>query len=65
MITAFGSAVYLMFGQGKAWILIGVAALASLPVTSFVFLQFPLLVDVITSTYGYGVFGKKSDRVFR
>ncbi|CAH2041845.1 unnamed protein product [Thlaspi arvense] len=50
---------------GKAWILIGVAALASLPITSFVFLQFPLLVDVISSTYGPGVFGKKSDRAFR
>ncbi|XAR67189.1 hypothetical protein NMG60_11013655 [Bertholletia excelsa] len=65
MMMAFGSTVYLMFGQGKAWILIGVAALASLPITSFVFLQFPLLVDVISSTYGPGVFGKKSDRAFR
>ncbi|CAH2057329.1 unnamed protein product, partial [Thlaspi arvense] len=40
-------------------VLIGVAILASLPITSFVFQQFPLLVDLISSTYGPGIFGKR------
>ncbi|KAI8019567.1 Ankyrin repeat-containing protein NPR4 [Camellia lanceoleosa] len=40
-----------------------VAALACLLVTSFVSLQFPLLVDLISSTYGPGIFGKQSDRL--
>ncbi|GMP36767.1 hypothetical protein CsSME_00008783 [Camellia sinensis var. sinensis] len=64
MILAFSSTLYLVFGNNKEWILIPVAALACLPITSFVFLQFPLLVDLISSTYGPGIFGKKSDRLF-
>ncbi|XP_059637505.1 ankyrin repeat-containing protein NPR4-like [Cornus florida] len=48
----------------KGWILIPVAALACLPVILFDSLQFPLLVDVISSTYGPGIFGKQSDRPF-
>ncbi|GMP36875.1 hypothetical protein CsSME_00008838 [Camellia sinensis var. sinensis] len=64
MILAFSSTLYLVFGNNKEWTLIPVAALACLPVTSFVFLQFPLLVDLISSTYGHGIFGKKSDRLF-
>ncbi|XP_028059655.1 ankyrin repeat-containing protein NPR4-like [Camellia sinensis] len=64
MILAFSSTLYLVFGNNKEWTLIPVAALACLPVTSFAFLQFPLLVDLISSTYGHGIFGKKSDRLF-
>ncbi|XP_028118598.1 ankyrin repeat-containing protein At5g02620-like isoform X6 [Camellia sinensis] len=64
MILAFSSTLYLVFGNNKEWILIPVAALACLPITSFMFLQFPLLVDLISSTYGPGIFGKKSDRFF-
>ncbi|KAL7224886.1 hypothetical protein ACSBR1_026210 [Camellia fascicularis] len=64
MILAFSSALYLVFGNNKEWILIPVAALACLPITSFVSLQFPLLVDLISSTYGRGIFGKQSDRLF-
>ncbi|XAR54444.1 hypothetical protein NMG60_11029572 [Bertholletia excelsa] len=64
MIIAFSCTLYLVFGRGKNWVLIGVAILASLPVTSFVFLQFPLLVDLVSSTYGPGIFGKRSDHPF-
>ncbi|KAH6761660.1 hypothetical protein C2S52_019093 [Perilla frutescens var. hirtella] len=64
MMVAFSSTFYLVFhGDGACGFLILVAALACLPVTSFVLLQFPLLVDVVYSTYGPGIFGKKSDRV--
>ncbi|XAR54439.1 hypothetical protein NMG60_11029562 [Bertholletia excelsa] len=64
MIIAFCCTLYLVFGRGENWVLIGVAILASLPITSFVFQQFPLLVDLISSTYGPGIFGKRSDRPF-
>ncbi|CAA0810962.1 Ankyrin repeat family protein [Striga hermonthica] len=64
MMVAFSATLYIVFGREKAWILIPVAALACLPVTSFVLLQFPLLVDVISNTYGRGIFGKQSNRPF-
>ncbi|KAI8004693.1 Ankyrin repeat-containing protein NPR4 [Camellia lanceoleosa] len=64
MMLAFSSTLYLVFGNNKGWILIPVATFACLPITSFVSLQFPLLVDLISSTYGPGIFGKKSDRLF-
>ncbi|XP_059635946.1 uncharacterized protein LOC132278151 [Cornus florida] len=64
MIITFSATLYLVFGHKKTWILIPVAGLACLPVTLFISLQFPLLVDVISSTYGPGIFGKKSERPF-
>ncbi|XP_058205430.1 uncharacterized protein LOC131319265 [Rhododendron vialii] len=64
-MVAFGAILYLVFGDNKPWILIPVVALASVPVTLFGALQFPLLVEMIQSTYGRGIFGKQSDRVLR
>ncbi|KAF7146893.1 hypothetical protein RHSIM_Rhsim03G0048500 [Rhododendron simsii] len=64
-MVAFGAILYLVFGDNKPWILIPVVALASVPVTFFGALQFPLLVEMIQSTYGRGIFGKQSDRVLR
>ncbi|KAM7473577.1 hypothetical protein LguiB_020820 [Lonicera macranthoides] len=64
MMTAFSASLYLLFGLKRAWILLPLAALAFFPITSFVSLQFPLLIDVISSTYGPGIFGKQSDQPF-
>ncbi|KAH6832896.1 hypothetical protein C2S53_020721 [Perilla frutescens var. hirtella] len=64
MMAAFSSTLYLVFGQKKAWVLLPVAAFACLPISCFVLLQFPLLIDVVSSTYGSAIFGKKSDRPF-
>ncbi|KAL0338875.1 UNVERIFIED_CONTAM: hypothetical protein Sangu_1409600 [Sesamum angustifolium] len=63
MMIAFSATLYLVFGQKKAWTLIPVAALACLPVTLFVTLQFPLLVGIVRSTYFPGMFGKRSERL--
>ncbi|KAF7137949.1 hypothetical protein RHSIM_Rhsim07G0099600 [Rhododendron simsii] len=52
LMIAFSATLYLVFGQKKAWVLIPVGAMACLPVTLFVSLQFPLLVDMIKSTFG-------------
>ncbi|XP_034677941.1 uncharacterized protein LOC117908457 isoform X2 [Vitis riparia] len=65
MMIAYSSAIYLIFGEKKAWILITLGALACLPVTLYGILQFPLLVELIYSTYGPGIFGKHSNRLIR
>ncbi|KAF7148150.1 hypothetical protein RHSIM_Rhsim03G0044300 [Rhododendron simsii] len=62
MMVAFGAILYLVFGDSKAWILVPVVALASVPVALFGALQFPLLVAMIKSTYGRGIFGKQKSR---
>ncbi|KAJ9559255.1 hypothetical protein OSB04_013869 [Centaurea solstitialis] len=64
MMIAFGASLYLLFGQGKEWILIPIAALSCLPITCFVTLQFPLLVELISCTYGRGLFGRQNNRPF-
>nr|GFA27742.1 ankyrin repeat family protein [Tanacetum cinerariifolium] len=61
MMIAFSATLYIMFGQEKQWILIPICALACLPIASFVTLQFPLLVELVSSTYGQGIFGKQDD----
>ncbi|KAI8571545.1 hypothetical protein RHMOL_Rhmol01G0128000 [Rhododendron molle] len=62
-MVAFGAILYLVFGDNKAWILIPVFTLASIPIALFEALQFPLLVEMIQSIYGRGIFGKQSDRM--
>ncbi|KAL0337217.1 UNVERIFIED_CONTAM: hypothetical protein Scaly_1996800 [Sesamum calycinum] len=64
MMVAFSATLYLVFGRKESWVLIPVGVLACLPVTSFVLLQYPLLVDLVYSTYGPGIFGKQSNRPF-
>ncbi|PIN25472.1 hypothetical protein CDL12_01787 [Handroanthus impetiginosus] len=63
MMVAFSATLYLVFGRKRAWTLIPVAALACLPVTLFVTLQFPLLVSMFRSTYFPGIFGKRGERL--
>ncbi|PIN11229.1 hypothetical protein CDL12_16173 [Handroanthus impetiginosus] len=62
MMVAFSATLYLVFGHKMAWTLIPVAALACLPVSLFVTLQFPLLVSMVRSTYFAGIFGKRGER---
>nr|GLL46217.1 uncharacterized protein LOC109168169 [Ipomoea trifida] len=59
MMIAFSATVYLVIGHNRRRILIIVAEFACLPVTSFVLLQFPLLVDLVSSTYGRGIFDQR------
>ncbi|XP_058215883.1 ankyrin repeat-containing protein ITN1-like isoform X3 [Rhododendron vialii] len=63
MMVAFGATLKIVFGETKAWIVIPVAVLSCVPVTLFVLLQFPLLLDMIKSTYYPGIFKKQSNRI--
>ncbi|MBA0597642.1 hypothetical protein Gorai_007442 [Gossypium raimondii] len=62
MMIAFSSTLYLVFGGAKTWILVCVAESTRVLVTLFIYLQFPLLVDMFYSTYGHGIFGKSSEK---
>ncbi|PIN24771.1 hypothetical protein CDL12_02495 [Handroanthus impetiginosus] len=64
MMIAFGWAMYSVFGHKRAWILVQLSLLACLPVSLFLLLQYPLLKDMISSTYGPGIFGKKRKSIF-
>ena len=63
MLVAFSATLYLVLQRDVAWFVVLLTGFACLPITSFVLLQFPLLVDVISSTYGPGIFGKKTNRL--
>jgi len=62
-MVAFGAILYLVFGDNQEWVLIPIIASASIPATFFGALQFPLLVEMIQSTYGQSIFGKQGYRV--
>ncbi|EOY20525.1 Ankyrin repeat family protein, putative isoform 1 [Theobroma cacao] len=58
MMAAFCASLVIML-QGRLCIIIPIILLASIPITLFAWLQFPLLVEVIVSTYGVGIFDRK------
>ncbi|TQE01510.1 hypothetical protein C1H46_012873 [Malus baccata] len=58
MMIAFSSALSIML-HGKSSIAILLTLLASVPVASFMWMQFPLLLELVISTYGAGVFDRK------
>ncbi|KAH7843565.1 hypothetical protein Vadar_018262 [Vaccinium darrowii] len=63
MMIAFGATLKIVFGDKKAWVVIPVVVLSSMPITLFALLQFPLLLDMIQSTYRPGLFRKRSNRI--
>ncbi|KAI9074477.1 hypothetical protein K1719_043539 [Acacia pycnantha] len=60
MLIAFSAAIIIMLQHNspRLWTL-PVILLAGVPITLFVLLQFPLLVEIMSSTYGPGLFKKK------
>ncbi|XP_016652624.1 PREDICTED: ankyrin repeat-containing protein At3g12360-like [Prunus mume] len=58
MMVAFSSALFIMIHK-QSWIVIPIIFLASVPVTLFIWMQFPLLVEMYISTYGRGIFDRK------
>ncbi|GKV28726.1 hypothetical protein SLEP1_g37742 [Rubroshorea leprosula] len=61
MMASFCAAL-LMVLQVQRWALIFVLSMASIPITLFVWSQFPLLVEIFVSTYASGIFKKKTKR---
>ncbi|XP_059657274.1 ankyrin repeat-containing protein NPR4-like [Cornus florida] len=60
MLITFSATFFVLLGNQLAWIVIPVALTACVPVTLFAFLQFPLLADMMHSTYGSGIFAWQS-----
>ncbi|KAL5715004.1 hypothetical protein ACHQM5_016894 [Ranunculus cassubicifolius] len=58
MLMAFCAALFIVLKDRSASIPILCTLLAGVPVSLFVMLQFPLLADMIYSTYGPSIFGK-------
>ncbi|KAM1058603.1 hypothetical protein ACFX2I_023325 [Malus domestica] len=61
MMIAFSSALFIML-QDKSWIVSPIIFLAAVPVILFIWMQSPLLLEIIVSTYGRGIFDKKVKR---
>lgn len=63
MIVTFSTTIIIMLHHDspRLWTLLPIIVLASVPVTLFVFLQFPLLLEIISSTYFPRIFKKKVD----
>ncbi|KAI5578292.1 hypothetical protein POPTR_008G023400v4 [Populus trichocarpa] len=61
MMVAFCAALRIVM-DGRLEVVIPVSLLAGIPVTLFILLQFPLLVEIFMSTYGPGIFNRKMKR---
>ncbi|XP_057989245.1 uncharacterized protein LOC110649985 [Hevea brasiliensis] len=58
MMVTFCATLIIML-EGELKLVIPITLLASIPVTLFILLQFPLLVEIFVSTYGPGIFDRK------
>jgi len=61
MMVTFCAALIIML-DGRLQVIIPIVLLATIPVTFFMWLQFPLLVEIFVSTYGPGIFNRKMKR---
>ncbi|XP_021672397.2 uncharacterized protein LOC110658918 [Hevea brasiliensis] len=63
MMIAFCATLIIML-DGDLGLIIPTVLMASVPVAVFIFLQFPLLVEIFISTYGPGLFDRKMKYLF-
>ncbi|KAB2610464.1 ankyrin repeat-containing protein [Pyrus ussuriensis x Pyrus communis] len=63
MMIVFSCGLYIML-DGKSSIVIPSILFASVPVASFIWMQFSLLVELFISTFGRGVFDRKQKTLF-
>ncbi|KAM1163766.1 hypothetical protein ACFX2G_023828 [Malus domestica] len=61
MMVAFSSALFIML-QDKPWITYPIIFLACVPVIIFIWMHFPLAIEIFMSTYGRGIFDRKVKR---
>lgn len=62
MMVAFSTTLIIMLHDKYSWIVVPIILLACIPITAFVWMQFPLIVEICVSTYGPGEFGKRRSR---
>ncbi|XP_059631711.1 ankyrin repeat-containing protein NPR4-like [Cornus florida] len=60
MMVTFVATLVMVLRRRIEWAAAPVALLASVPVTLFALLQFPLFLDMVSSTYGRGIFNRKT-----
>ncbi|KAF5789353.1 putative ankyrin repeat-containing domain, PGG domain, ankyrin repeat-containing domain superfamily [Helianthus annuus] len=60
MMVAFSATLFLVFCDNKPWMLAPICGLAFIPIAFFVSLQFPLMVDLLRSTYS-SIFGAQRE----
>ncbi|KAL7181669.1 hypothetical protein ACSBR1_040542 [Camellia fascicularis] len=66
MIVAFGSALYLMFSEENQYVILTpVITLSCVPVILFSFLQLPLLLNMMKTTYGRSMFSSLDKKEHR
>ncbi|XP_017976287.1 PREDICTED: uncharacterized protein LOC18611805 [Theobroma cacao] len=58
MMIAFGSAIFITLQKRLAWISVPVIVLSTVPIAFFTLLQFPLLIEMLISTYCNRIFDK-------
>ncbi|KAL6319356.1 hypothetical protein AAG906_014030 [Vitis piasezkii] len=54
--SAFGATLYLTLSHGLEWVAIPLSLLAAVPVSLYALLQYPLFFEIVSSTYGSGIF---------
>ncbi|XAR73203.1 hypothetical protein NMG60_11007100 [Bertholletia excelsa] len=60
MMINFGTTIFIILNGQLSWISIPVILMACVPVMIFVFPQVPLLYEICASTYGPGIFQRKT-----
>nr|XP_027075249.1 uncharacterized protein LOC113699237 isoform X3 [Coffea arabica] len=64
MMASFGTALYLMLIKQVAWISYPIIVFSVVPIALYSLLQFPLLVEMISRTYGQGIFEKPKKKLY-
>ncbi|XP_076891840.1 uncharacterized protein LOC143543391 [Bidens hawaiensis] len=62
-MIAFSSALALVLKNKGSWVAAPLVLATSIPVCLFCLLQFPLLVELVKSTYGKSIFHQQNDRL--
>ncbi|CAI0549013.1 unnamed protein product [Linum tenue] len=63
MLAAFGASLHIVLSRKMRWIFALIGMVAYVPSILFVFLQFPLLVELVFSRFGPSIFGNQSDEI--
>ncbi|KAI3858668.1 hypothetical protein MKX03_027371 [Papaver bracteatum] len=63
MMAAFATTLVIALHDEFSWVVIPVIVLAIIPVILYGFLQLPLFMDIVNSTYGRGLFSRKKVQI--